>query len=219
MDSRYFFCALAASFFVVSAQAEELHGVRAADILGDVKKKFPNATFTRIKAAWVTSDSDFFSMSGNGFPGTLYLAFSDERPRYKKEFQETKEPADDNKSAKFDRELLWKWANEGDDEALIVKWVRWAPPDPIPLQRYKSKYGEPTKCDFSDEDMRPYCQWSRHALLAKLTDDQKQVVYVESDFTREELRAAWRRKAGFVPQWLQDAPEKGSTPPDKRQKK
>jgi hypothetical protein len=199
------------------AAAEELHGVQATDKLGEIRAKFPNAVFTRVKAAWVTSEEDFFSMTGKGFPGTLYLAFTDSRPKARKRLSEEPETAEDDKSKQTMRALLQKWANESDDDALMVKWIRWVPPEPIPMQRYKAKYGEPTTCDFGISDMQPYCEWKSNALVASLSDDQKYVLRVESDFTKAELRAAWLRKAGFVPDHLKEETE--DRLPEKRPKK
>jgi hypothetical protein len=186
-------------------RAEELQGVQPTDTLGDIKKKFPNAQFTRVKAAWVTDEQDFFSMWGSGFPGTLYLAFTDGRPGLRKQLAEQPPPADGDASARQVREVVQGLANQSDDEALTINWVRWVPAQPIPLQRYKSKYGEPTKCDFSPDDMRPFCQWDKRALVVNLSDDQKFVLSAESSFTREEYRAAWLRTVGYLPDWLKDA--------------
>jgi hypothetical protein len=63
--------------------AEILQGITPLDTLGDVKRKYPNAAIARVKAAWVTESEAFYSLSGPGFPGTLYIAFSDSRPFFK----------------------------------------------------------------------------------------------------------------------------------------
>ena len=50
------------SFFVTSsAQAETYGGIGAMDTLGDVKQRFPVATFERLKPAWAQA-----SATGNG---------------------------------------------------------------------------------------------------------------------------------------------------------
>lgn len=97
-------------------------------------------------------------------------------------------------------------ANQSDDDALDVKWVRWVPASPIPLERYKSKYGESSKCDFSKVDMQPYCEWSQHGLFVNLSDDRKLVFSVEANFTLAEQRAAYRNRGFDLPNWLKEEP-------------
>ncbi len=203
-------------FLCVVAQAEILHDIQPLDTLGEIKKKYPNAKFVRVKAAWVTEEQDFFSMSGQGFPGTLYLAFSDYRPSYRRMLAKERaelDPTDDDAKRKV--EIFQAVINEPDDEALSIEWVRWVPADPIPIARYKSKYGEPSKCDFNAADMHPFCQWNSRSLRVRLSDDQKNVVYAESEFTKAELRNEWLRKRGYVPDFLKDQSEPQAAPQSK----
>ena len=187
------------------ASAEILHGVYFFDTLKAVKEKYPNGQFGRVKAAWVTEAEAFYQMTGTGFPGTLFVAFTDSRPANKKYLAENcGEPISDDNAAGC--KIVRSIANENDDDALQVKWVRWAPAQPIPLERYRSKYGEPTKIDFENDTMTPYARWDTVALDARLSDDKKMVLYITTAFTRSETRAAWLRTVGFVPEFLKDEP-------------
>jgi hypothetical protein len=204
-----------------SALAEIIHEVRPFDKLGEIKERFPNAVFVKVNAAWVTADQAFIKMTGQGFPGTLYIAFSDSRPFNRNFVSENCNPP----SATNERlcELNSKWAAEPDAIALSTSWVRWVPDNPIPLQRYISKYGEPTKIDFENDTLVPYAYWEKNALNATLTDDKKMVTMVSSAFTRAEQREAWQRTAGFVPDYLKDqnepSPEKPASKPKATQQK
>ncbi|MEI8305345.1 MAG: hypothetical protein WCG13_18870 [Burkholderiales bacterium] len=208
--------ALSAALTMLSAacDAEVLHNIEPLDTLGSIKKKYPNATLTRVKAAWVTEDQDFFRLEGSGFPGELMIAFRDGRAGFRLEAARKREEAiAAGKSEAGARSVFEDFANESDDEALSVDWVRWVPSRPIPLERYKSKYGEPTKCDFTADSMAPFCQWMPRLLLVMLTDDKKLVLSVEAAFTKAERRAAWLKRHGFVPNFLKEEPT--SQPPGK----
>lgn len=198
------------------ASAEILHGVFLLDSLKAVKQKYPNGQFSRVNSAWVTEAEAFYQMTGTGFPGTLFVAFNDVRPLFKKNLAEKcGEPISDQmaESCKSNRSL----ANQNEDDALSVKWVRWVPAQPIPLERYMSKYGEPTKFGFDKDTMIPYAQWDTAALSAELSDDKKMVLFVTTSFTRSETRAAWLRTVGFVPDFLKDEPTP-KVPPEQKDK-
>lgn len=174
-----------------AVSAEILHNMQPLDTLGDIRKKYPNATISRVKAAWVTEGQDFFQLKGVGFPGELMLAFSDNRPFFRKELETTQLAAQSGRpvsDALLD--IQKSAANATDDNALKISWVRWAPYDPLPLERFKAKYGAPTKCDFLDTDMTPYCQWAARGLSVRLSDDRKDVLFVEAQFTVNEYVAA-----------------------------
>jgi hypothetical protein len=196
--------------------AEILHGVFPFDTLKVIKAKYPNARFERVNAAWVTENQAFFKMTGNGFPGTLFVAFGDARPSHKKDFAEKcMFPAQTVDAICTVKKRL---SEETDDDALSTSWVRWIPQAAIPLDRYKSKYGEPT-FEFAQDTMAPYASWKSVALLAGLSDDKKFVLAVETSFSRAELHAAWVREAGVVPNFLKDEPtpsERTKTPAKKR---
>ncbi len=180
--------------------AEILHDVFPYDDLKSIKQRYPNAQFSRINAAWVTPDQAFFKMTGQGFSGELFLAFNDFRPMYKKYVAEKCTFDSTEESCQPQRTL----AKEADDDALTINWVRWVPPLGLPLERYRSKYGEPSKLDFNKDTMEPNAYWSAAALLAILSDDRKSVLYVETTFTRAEMRQAYLRRYGFVPDSLKD---------------
>jgi hypothetical protein len=201
--------------------SEVIHDVRPFDKLGEIKERYPNAFFVKVNAAWVTADQAFFKMTGQGFPGTLYIALSDSRPSNKRYLSENCNPP----AAANERtcEMQRTWAFEPDNEALSTKWVRWVPENPIPLQRYISKYGEPTKIDFENDTLVPFAYWEKNELTASLTDDKKMVTMVSSSFTRAEQREAWQRRAGFIPDYLKDQeaqpPEKPTNKPKAIQQK
>lgn len=201
-------------FFQSVCFAEILHGVLPLDSLKEVKQKFPNAQFTRLKPAWVTEDEAFFRMSGSGFVGELYLDFSDERPSAKKSIAKLCSDSSDTPPESLCG-IYSTLASQSDDEALSINWVRWVPPQAIPIQRYRSKYGEPTRIDFSKDTMEPEAHWDTIALDAGLSDDQKMVIKVETIFSRSERRQAYLRKYGFVPEFLKDSASPPSPSNDK----
>ena len=190
-------------FTCTTGRSEILHGVFPYDTLKVVRAQYPNARFERVNAAWVTEDNAFFKMTGTGFPGTLYIAFNDSRSKHKKDFTETcLYPAQKQDVACGIKKSL---SEKSDDDALSTNWVRWIPPAAIPIERYKNKYGEPTY-EFAKDTMVPTASWTSVALSASLSDDKKFVLSVETAFSRPELRAAWVRDAGFVPDFLKDEP-------------
>ena len=192
--------------------AEILHDVFPYDDLKSIKQKYPNAQFNRVNAAWVTPDQAFFKMTGRGFSGELFLAFNDFRPMYKKYVAEKCTFDSTEESCQPQRTL----AKEADDDALTINWVRWVPPSGLPLERYRSKYGEPSKFDFDKNTMEPTAYWIDADLTAKLSDDRKFVIYVETSFTRSEMRQAHLRRYGFVPDFLKE--ELPSSPPREKAK-
>ena len=195
--------------------AEILHGVFPYDTLKVIKAKYPNAQFERVNAVWVTEGEAFFKMTGKGFPGTLYVAFTDSRPIHKRNFEEKcLFPAQTvDALCKINK----KFSEQTDDDALSTQWVRWTPIAAIPLERYKGKYGEPT-FQFAQDTMAPTARWKSVELLANLSDDKKFVLSVETVFSRAELRAAWVRDTGVLPDFLKDepTPNERTRPPIKK---
>lgn len=205
-------------FLIVSSvvNAEVYQGITASSTLGDIKKKFPHASISVVNAAWVTTSDGFYSMSGVGLPGLAYLAFSDSRPWFANEIAKQKkiieeqqalpDSEDKTKKLKSANEILefyTPFANESDDDALVISWIRWVPAAPIPIARYRAKFGAPTKTAFKDDTMQPYSVWMGKGLSATLSDDQKFVVNVEYSFTPAERVAGCRAKygpKGFCPQ-------------------
>lgn len=167
-------------------KAETFQNIQPNALFGEIKTQFPNSDISRVKAAWVTKEEAFFKLSGNGFPGELYLAFSDLRPAFK-------EMAVDAKDEET-RQLYTGIAEEEDATALILQWMRWVPVMPIPLARYVSKYGKPEKTGFADSNMQPYASWPKKGLSLNLSDDEKSVRSAEFYFTNAELLAACKMR-------------------------
>jgi hypothetical protein len=191
------------------AGAEILHGVLPLTSLGEVRKQYPNANFTNVKAAWVTEAEAFYEMKGDGFPGKLMLAFTDSRPLFRVFAKAECEP-----EPKPSCDLYKAFAGEADIDALNVNWVRWIPPAPIPISRYKSRYGEPSKIDYGLADMRPYAEWTSFGLIAHLSDDKQQVIFVDTTFTKAEKRRAYQLKGWILPDFLKEetSPSPVATP-------
>ncbi len=191
------------------ASAEVLHGVRPLSTFGEIKADFPNGRFERVKAAWVKDDEAFYSMAGTGFPGKLYLFFDDSRPSWRAMVESmpvggADEVAADDSDKEFGRKWLEAQAAQPDETALTIRLVRWAPIAPIPMERVKAKYGEPTKCDFDSEDFSPFCLWESRSLTAKTTNDKKSVFLFTAGFTKNELRVAYKAKGSYMPEWLKE---------------
>ncbi|CAN5550430.1 hypothetical protein BH11PSE7_BH11PSE7_30260 [soil metagenome] len=184
------------------SSAEILQNIYPLDTLGVIKAKYPNGLFQKVNAAWVTPDDAFFEMSGQGFPGKLFLKFSDGRPAAKKYIAEQC-PDQSNRTKALLCELKQSSVSSSDEDALEIDWVRWVPAEPIPMARYISKYGEP-KFDLNSTTMSPSAYWYGANLSAELTADKKLVNFVTTSFTRAEQRQAWQLKFKFVPPELQD---------------
>jgi hypothetical protein len=209
---RFFaFLAALGLAFSTCATAEVLHGIEPLSTLGQIKKSFPNARFKRVQAAWVKESESFYSMDGEGFPGELFLLFDDERPMWraiaKNQPPDPPEGAASSGDSLFVnlRQLAEARTRETDDDALTINWVRWAPSGPIPMERVKAKYGEPSKCDFSSSDFSPFCSWESRALSAQTTVDRKAVLFLTASYTKGELRAAYKERGQLMPDWLKDS--------------
>jgi hypothetical protein len=189
-------------FLSSSALAEIYQGIGPLDNLGDVRARFPSAAYENIKAAWVTESDALYKISGMGISGDIYVKFSDSRPEFRKMIQES----DSNEP----NETLNSLAQQSDEEALSVEWVRWIPVQPIPLQRFILKYGNPSKSGFDDQDLEPYKLWESRGISAYISDNEKHVLRVDYTFTNQEYRAAYKAKYKFIPKWLE---------PDKKVKK
>lgn len=197
---------LVASFLAPgSGSAEILHGIFPLDSLVDIKNKFPNGKFTRQTPAWLQENQAMFRMVGDGFPGALILVFDDPRPYSKRALENRcKDKAESGVQAAVcdgHRQMV----AYSDDEALSISWVRWIPEKPIPFERYRSKYGEPTRVEFDRNSMVPEAEWDKVGLQAELSDDMKFVRFVTTQFTRGEIRAAYLKRFNFVPDDYKDA--------------
>jgi hypothetical protein len=151
------------------ALGEILHGVYPLETFGEIRAKYPNGAFKRVYAAWVKPSQAFYSMEGSGFPGKLMLLFDDERPGSKERYTTAKCEADVVRDDTQAFLCVWYKASmeRKDDDALSISWVRWVPETPIPIERYKAKYGEPTKIDYSSIDMKPYAYWGAAEINGK----------------------------------------------------
>src|SRR4030095_13382883 len=158
-----------------SVAAETYRDISPVDTLGDVKKKLPNGTFARLNPAWAQPSDVMYRISGFGLSGTIVVKFSDSRPNWKAALEK-----EETETAK---EIYRKLANESEDDALKVDWVRWVPLQPIPLARFIAKYGHPEETGFSDEDLEPYRRWAKRGLVGYLSNDEKNVTRVDFNFT------------------------------------
>lgn len=159
------------------------------DSLADLKAKFPGAQFRRMNPAWAQPSDVMYSITGAGMSGTIVVTFDDPRPLWRERAE--KESDDEHKK------LLRQLADESDDEAITVRWVRWIPQNPIPLARLIVKYGAPERSGFSDEDLEPYRTWAKKGVTAYLSDDEKHIIRIDFTFTLEELIAGYGKRWGL----------------------
>lgn len=209
MRRLFLFLAL---LYCATSNAEVYRGITACSSLGDVKKIFPNASFERVKSVWVTENDGFYLLGGQGLSGSIYLAFTDSRPKYRRfgieldrESSELRKVSLTEATTKRLSEIyemsqfLDSRAAETDDDALAINWVRWVPATPIPLARYVTKYGPAQKTGFAENDMRPFASWPTKGVNLTLADDAKSVLSVEFSFTASETTAACSSKYNSLP--------------------
>jgi hypothetical protein len=176
------------------SRAEIYRGIGPLHTLANVKELLPGAKFERLQPAWAQAEDAMYSITGRGISGTIIVKFYDNRPYFRQEGQRET----DATLKQFDEKL----AAQSDEEALRVEWVRWVPDEPIPLQRFISKYGKPDKQGFSDENMEPYMTWTTKGIMVVLSDNEKAVLKVDYEFTKDERRQAYKAKYGVVPDFL-----------------
>jgi hypothetical protein len=203
---RNLWIALVMALMPVVSSSETYQNIGPLDTLGDIKARFPQAQFKRSFPAWAQKADAMYQITGAGLSGTIVVMFDDSRPRWRQMLEENPEAEG--------AAVLKKLADESDDAALTVDWVRWVPDYPIPLQRFVSRYGPPEKNGYAEGNMRPFRDWISKGVTVYLTDDEKQVMRVDYSFTREEYRQAYRKRHGFVPDWLRYELE-SPTPPKK----
>lgn len=179
------------AMFCSHAHAEVLFEIRYSATLGMVKEVYPNATYSKLKPAWLGQDEAFIRVSGSGMNGALMVAFFDERPLWASRTREDvlallsaggREPTE----AAVEDYLAdsKKIAARGDDEALYVKWVRWVPVTPINLVKLESRYGK-AACSMN-EAFDTVCSWPKRALQATMTEDGKAARLIDTQFTEAE---------------------------------
>ncbi len=174
--------------------AEIYMGITPYSTLGALKEKFPAATFEAAQPAWAQEDHVMYRISGTGINGRIVVMFNDVRPSFMRLHESE---TDDAK-----KQMYLDLANARDDLMLEVLWVRWVPDDPLPVQRLITKYGKPNKAGFSEDDFQPYKRWTAKGITASLSDDGEKVLFIDFNFTRKELRDAFKKKFGYVPQFL-----------------
>ena len=176
--------------------SEIYQGIGPIDTLGEVKSKFPNAKFTKLNPAWAQETDALYQITGSGMSGIIIINFFDGRSLWASTLKDSNNTNDLN--------ALKDLANQSDDAALTVGWVRWVPDRIIPLSRFIAKYGNPEKKGFSDENRQPYRTWDKKGLTTYLTDDEKNVMRVDYDFTMDEMQKAYLEKYGSLPPFLKD---------------
>ena len=177
-----------------AARAECYKGVGPLDTLADLRGRFPGATFERLVPAWAQESDVMYSIVGKGMSGTMVVMFADYRPYWRDRLAATT----DSSQVAFLRSLA-----EAADDDVGVRWVRWIPEAPIPLDRFITKYGTPETSGFGDEDMRPYKHWVSRGLVAYLNDAGESVTTIDFEFTRADSQQAWMTKYGFIPEALE----------------
>lgn len=198
----------------LQAHSEIYQGIQYLDTLGDIKAKFPNAIIENLNPAWATEYDALYSVRGTGLTGSIIIKFTDTRPYWRNEWD--KIPPEKVDETDRGQSITFKFMNESDEEALTVEWVRWVPEQYIPLERYISKYGKPDKSGYSDDDMKPYKEWTSKGILVILSDDGKYVGRVDFAFTVAERRQAWKEKHGYIPDKLKE--KKTQKAPTKKKK-
>lgn len=184
-------------FFPAALHAEVYKDIMPLDTLGDIKTKFPNSKIEKLTPAWAQPSDAMFQFTGAGLSGTIIILFHDGRP-----YMRTR--LDNGADDIISKERYLKLIEQSDNDALSVNWVRWSPDKLIPLQRLISKYGKPDRSGFDDDNYQPYREWKQKGVLAKLTDDEKNVLQIDYSFTRGELRRAYLAKFNLIPEWLKD---------------
>ncbi len=198
-----FGCCLLFILFVPQQGYSEIYqGIMPLDTLGDIKAKFPNATFEKKDPAWAAESDALYFITGEGLTGLIVVKFTDERPYWKSEWD--KIPPDKVDESSTNQQFIKSHMDTSDEESLTVNWVRWVPPDSMPLERYITKYGKPEKSGFADDTMEPYREWTSKGVTVILNDDGKHVKRVDYSFTKAELRHAYKSKFGQIPEFLQE---------------
>jgi hypothetical protein len=179
-----FMVLIAVASLGVEAYAELYQGIGPLDTLADLKKKYPNATFTKTNPAWAKETDVMYRITGQGISGTIIVKFYDSRPYYLKIFQE----ADSQERRSYFAKLATQ-----EDDTVMVDWVRWLPDTPFPVERLITKHGKPDTSGFADDDYHPYKEWTRKGIYVRLTDDGKKVFAIDFTPTKKEVEAAIQR--------------------------
>lgn len=183
-------------FFVASlAHAETYLNFVAGESVTTAKEKYPNATFTEIKAGWLKTNEKFLQMTGTGIIGTVFLKFSTLDSFWEEMMTDEQSEIDANLERDNTKEIAnlafyKKELAKPLDDRLILEWIRWLPDEPIPIARIQGRYGKPDKCDYEPDSFRPYCDWKSRGLLIGLTDDKKAVYKIEFAIVVQDYKSA-----------------------------
>lgn len=145
--------------------------------LKEIKERYPNAEFSDLKPAWAKQNEVFLDMHGTGISGNIYLKLS--TIEYEKKLDLETDP----ETISFYQRMI----NKTQDERLTLDWLRWIPINTIPFERLTTRYGKAEKCDYLEENFIPYCSWESKGVLASLSNDNKNVHYIEYSFTVKDL--------------------------------
>ena len=174
-----------------NARCEIYMGLTPAMSVVKVKEKYPNATLTDLKPAWLAPNQSSKLLTGSGIIGQIFLIFSHldasneaARSAIVKKIEEN--PNGDNASNQKMVDMYSGVLNAPLDERLTLDWVRWLPPSPVPYERLVSKYGAAEKCDYKADTFEPYCAWTTRGIFAVLDDKKIGVTSIEFTFTADE---------------------------------
>lgn len=159
-----------------TANAEVFYDINYFETLGSIKRKYPGAVYEKRKPAWLQPDEAFIKIYGRGMQHTVFVAFSDARETYK---QWLRNPAFAGKEDDI-RQMI----NLPDEDSLYVNWVRISYDNPIPIEKFKQKYGK-SVCRTND-DFDEVCLFPDRAIEALLTNDKRFVIRADTDFTKPE---------------------------------
>ena len=178
------------------ADADIYKDFRPEITLKEIKDNYPNGNYENINAAWVTEKDVFIKLTGSGLAGTTMLAFKKPDSAYLEIISNAKakiaeNPNEDNKLLESTIDRYNKLISLPLDEKLTLKWLRWLPAEILPFDRLVSRYGNPEKCGFNEENFQPFCDWISRAIRANLSDDKKQVLSIEFSFTEDDFLKSW----------------------------
>jgi len=169
------------------ALAEIYQGIKPYSTLGEIKAKFPNATFSKITPSSAQKYDVMYSVTGTGVDGDIVIKFYDLRSFWKEQSDE----ANDQTT----KEMYSRLAQLSDD-SVSVTWVRWVPDTPFSVERLIEKHGNPDKSGFADEDDSPFKKWTSKGIYAHLSADGKEVLQMDFAFTEKELLTAQKERSG-----------------------
>jgi len=181
---------LAMITFCSITHAEILADINFYESLRMVQKRYPNARFENVNAAWLKPEERFIKISGAGLGKVIRVKFDDLRSIKKnvllKDFEQFSEAS---------KETIIKINRLPESDVLAVKWVRVTYDAVIPLSRFNLKYGK-SICG-NNQDMERECVWPKYALSAQVTDDDKSVLFLTSVFTASEQDSGIRSMFEF----------------------